>query len=189
MAKDDARRWNTRYRNGFYGAEPKPRAVLDHALPYLDSNGLTLDLAMGLGVNARWLVERGFRVMGIDISNEAVFYAKAHCPKLMAILADLDDLVLPAGYFSTLLNFYFLKRDLLADFPRILRPGGIAIVETLTLDMLQTHPEMPVEFLLQRDELPGLFVGWEILFYQEGWQPADHGGKKSIASLIARYPG
>ncbi len=189
MSKDDSRRWNARYRNQFYDAEPLPRAILESALPHLKPTGLALDLAMGLGVNARWLVERGFRVLGVDVSSEAVLYAKKRCPQLMAVLADLDDLFLPPKAFSTILNFYFLKRDLVSDFARMIQPGGIAIVETLTVDMLELNPEMPAEFLLQRGELPLLFKGWDILLYQEGWRPADHGGQKSVASLIAQFPG
>jgi len=189
MPGEDARRWNTRYRNGFVGAEPLPRAILQRALPYLQTAGLVLDLAMGLGVNARWLSERGFRVMGLDISSEAVFYAKKKCPQLMGFLADLDEYRLPEKTFSAILNFYFLKRDLILDFPRIIQPGGIAIVETLTVEMLRIRPEMPAEYLLQSGELPSLFPGWKILQYQEGWQISDHGGKKAVASLIAEFPG
>ncbi len=188
MAKDDSQRWNARYRNQFYATEPLPRAILESALPHLNPQGLALDLAMGLGVNARWLAERGFRVLGVDVSSEAVVYAKKRCPQLMAVLADLDALYFPARAFSTVLNFYFLKRDLLLDFARIIQPGGIAIVETLTIDMQKLSPELPAEFLLQKGELPDLFAGWKILFYQEGWRPADHGGQKSVASLIAQFP-
>lgn len=189
MPVEDARRWNARYRDGFIGAEPLPRAILQRALPYLETTGLVLELAMGLGVNGRWLSERGFRVVGLDISSEAVFYAKKKCPQIMGGLADLDDYLLPAKTFSTILNFYFLKRDLILDFPRIIQPGGIAIVETLTVEMLHVRPEIPAENLLQSGELPSLFSGWRILHYQEGWQISDHGGEKAVASLIAQYPG
>ncbi|GAP14692.1 protein containg methyltransferase domain [Longilinea arvoryzae] len=188
MSKDDSRRWNARYRDQFYDVEPLPRPILESALPYLKPDGLALDLAMGLGVNARWLVERGFRVLGVDVSSEAIIYAKKRCPQLMAVLADLDDLFLPSRSFSTILNFYFLKRDLILDFTRMIQPGGIAIVETLTIDMLTLNPEVPAEFLLQKGELPGLFKNWKILLYQEGWRPANHGGQKSVASLIAQFP-
>jgi SAM-dependent methyltransferase len=189
MPRNDAERWNTRYREGYYGKAAEPRAVLEMALPNLRPNGLILDLAMGLGVNACWLVERGYRVIGVDIASAAVIPAKANCPQLMAVIADLDELVLPEQAFHAVLSFYYLNRKLLREFPRILRPGGIAIVETLKIDMRQIKPELPEVNLLQDGELKGLFSGWDILFYQEGWQPSAHGGQKSIASLIARLPG
>jgi SAM-dependent methyltransferase len=189
MAIEDARRWNERYRNGYIGAEPRPRAILELARPYMKSDGLVLDLAMGLGANARWLVERGFHVLGVDISSEAVFRARKSCPQIMAVIADLNDFILPEQSFDAVLNFYFLDRAVLRNFPRILRPGGIAIVETLTMQMLDIKPELPPENLLNNGELPGFFSNWRILHYQEEWQTSDHGGQKSVASLIAQFPG
>lgn len=189
MPREDAGRWNARYREGFFGQKPKPRAILDRALPYLRPNGLILDLAMGLGGNACWLVQRGFRVMGVDISSVAVAQAKADCPQLMAVIADLVEFHFPDHCFDAVLNFYFLDRNLLHDLARILRPGGIAVVETLTVDMRQIRPDLPEENLLQKGELQTFFAGWDILYRQAGWQASDHGGQKSVAGMIARIRG
>lgn len=189
MAREDARRWNERYRTGYIDAEPGARSILGLALPCLKPGGLVLDLAMGLGANARWLVERGFRVVGVDISGVAVLRARARCPRIQAVIADLDEFVLPEHTFSAVLNFYFLDRALLRGLPRLLQPGGVAIVETLTREMLGVKPDLPPEFLLEKGELADLFSGWRILHYQEGWQASDHGGQKSVASLIAQLPG
>lgn len=188
MASEDAQRWDQRYRTAYYRAGYQPRAILERALPYLDKNGLILDLAMGLGTNANWLSDRGFHVFGVDISSEAVFQAKNNFPKLMAAVADLNEFHFPTHSFSTVLDFYFLDRSIIKDFPRILQPNGIAIVETLTVDMLEIRPEMPEQYLLQKSELKDLFAGWTILEYEEGWRPSDRGGSKSVASLIARLP-
>ncbi|TLN05573.1 class I SAM-dependent methyltransferase, partial [bacterium] len=165
---------------------PRPRELLALALPYLRPRGLILDLAMGLGVNARWLVEHEFRVVGVDIASKAVLQAKRRCPPLMGVIADLNEFPIPTLAFDAVLNFYFLDRGLLQDLARIVRPGGFAIVETLMVDMLEIRPDMPREYLLQKEELPGFFSAWNILFYQEGWRASDHGGQKSIARLIAQ---
>jgi SAM-dependent methyltransferase len=188
MASDDAQRWNQRYRTGNYQAASQPRAILERALQYIDKNGLILDLAMGLGLNANWLIDRNYQVIGVDVSCEAVFQARKTSPKIMAVVADLNEFHLPSHSFSTVLDFYFLDRRIIKDFSRILQPKGIAIVETLTVTMLEIKPEMPIEFLLQKGELLELFAGWTIIEYQEGWRISDHGGKKSVASLIARLP-
>lgn len=189
MPREDAERWNARYRAGFFGKEPKPRAILEHSLPYLRPDGLILDLAMGLGANARWLVQRGYRVMGVDISAVAVLQARASCPRLMAVIADLAEFYLPDHTFDAVLNFYFLDRAMLHDLARILRPGGIAIVETLTTDMRRIRPDLPEENLLQKGELRDLFSGWNILYEQEGWRESNHGGQKSVAGMIAQFRG
>lgn len=188
MTSEDAKRWNLRYRAGWTGAEPQPRNLLKQAFPFLAPGGLILDIAMGLGANAHWLLQNGFSVAGIDISSTAVFDAKQKDPRIMAVIGDLDDFIFPENSFSGVLNFYYLNRRLLKDLPRILKPGGIAVMETLTIGMLEIKPDLPEDFLLQTEELPDLFFGWNILFYREGWQPSDHGGRKSVASLIAQVP-
>lgn len=188
MTSKDAERWNLRYRSGWTGSESQPRDLLKMALPFFQPGGLILDIAMGLGVNAHWLVQHGFSVAGMDISSAAVFSARQMDPQIMAVIGDLDDFVFPDDAFSGVINFYYLNRNLFKDLPRILKPGGIAVVETLTVGMLEVKPDLPVDFLLQNKELPDLFSGWNILFYNEGWQPSDHGGSKSVARLIARFP-
>lgn len=188
MPAIDADRWNARYRQGWHAVPHQPREILKCAEKYLPHGGLVLDLAMGIGLNAWWLMKHNYRVVGVDISSEAVFCAKQRNPELMAIIADLSEYYFPSKAFSAVLNFYFLDRSLLRDFARILVPNGIAVVESLTTDMLEIKPELPENFLLNKGELEDLFSGWTIHFYQEGWQSSDHGGKKAIASIIAQLP-
>jgi len=188
MASEDAERWNRRYRTAYYHGGTQPRAILERALPYISKNGLILDLAMGLGGNARWLIDRDYQVFGVDVSREAVFQAKKNCPKLMAVIGDLNEYNFPDKTFSTIINSYFLDRKIIKDFPRILQPKGVAIVETLTVDMLEIKPDLPADYLLQKGELIDLFAGWNIFEYQEGWRTSARGGKKSVASLIGGLP-
>jgi hypothetical protein len=70
----------------------------------------------------------------------------------------------------------------------MLQPGGLFIIETLTIDMLKIHPEISEEYLLRPGELHSLFEGLEILHFFEGWTKSDHGKDKSISSLIAKKP-
>lgn len=56
MSVDDAGRWNVRYQQGWHSDETKPREVLLRAAKFLQPGGLVLDLAMGMGANARWLL-------------------------------------------------------------------------------------------------------------------------------------
>ena len=94
-------RWNIRYHALPPGPlRPRPWLVEHQAL--LPASGLAFDLAMGLGGSAGWLIEQGWRAAGADISEVAVRRAKARWPALLAFVADLERLVLPAAAFDLL---------------------------------------------------------------------------------------
>lgn len=58
MAQTDANRWNDRYQEGSYLALREPRSLLLEACGWLPAGGFALDLAMGLGYNAAFLVHK-----------------------------------------------------------------------------------------------------------------------------------
>jgi tellurite methyltransferase len=150
--------------------------------------GLALDLAMGKGANAGYLASLDWRVIGVDISDVAVFSARKNFPAIFPVLADLSNLRFPDHSFDLILNLYYLNRDWLSDFSRILKPGGMLIIETLTVDMLYQDPNITRSHLLARGELHQQFACFDILYKNEGWIESDHGSKKSVSSLIARKP-
>jgi len=189
MSANDAGRWNARYQQGWHSNEPKPREVLLRAAQLFQPASLVLDLAMGMGFNARWLIQNGFRVVGVDVSSVAVQSAKRQNQDLMAFVGDLCEYHFPPAVFSAAINFYFLDRNVLGNLHRILKPDGFAVIETLTTDMLEIRPELPGDFLLHAGELRDSFSGWKVHYYFEGWRDSEHGGRKAIASIIAQLPG
>ncbi len=189
MSADDAGRWNARYQQGWHSSESKPREVLSRAAQLFQPASLVLDLAMGMGANAHWLLQNGFRVIGVDVSSVAVQSAKRQNQDLMAFVGDLCEYHFPPAVFSAVINFYFLDRKVLGNLPRILIPNGFAVIETLTADMLEIRPELPAGYLLHAGELRDSFSGWKVHYYFEGWRDSEHGGRKAIASIIAQLPG
>jgi SAM-dependent methyltransferase len=189
MPHQDALRWDDRYREDKrYTSFMRPRPfLLDHA-HLLPECGLALDLAMGLGGNARFLISRGLRVVGVDISRTAVWQAKYKNPELMAVLADLAEFYLPAGKFNLVLDFYYLQRELWPSIRKSLCPGGLLVIETLTRDMLQVNPEIDPVNLLEPGELHASFANWEILAYREGWLQTESAHPRAVASLVGRSP-
>jgi len=188
MPKEDAERWNKRYSNSIEGWTSKPRDLLVDHQTLLPSSGMALDIAMGPGLNADFLVRRGMKVIGVDISAVAVQQAIYRNPKINGIVADLTQFPLHSGKFDLVINFYYLQRTIWPLFRKILRPGGILMIETLTLEMNALRPDIEPSFLLQKNELREYFSDWEILFYREGWFASSHGNQKAIASLIAKLP-
>jgi tellurite methyltransferase len=190
MPIEDAERWNARYWEDkrTHGDIPPRRFLVENA-GCLPSQGLALEAAMGLGGNACFLLERGLRVMGVDVSWVAVRQAKRRLPGLMAVVADLTRFHLPDECFDLILNFYYLQRDLWGTYCRALRPGGILVIETLMQEMREHRPDIDPQYLLNPGELMAAFSDWQILVYREGWVETETRHPKAVASLIASRPG
>lgn len=189
MSSNDRIRWNQRYRDADRGWYDSPRALLLENADSLPANGWALDVAMGMGANARFLSDRGLKVIGLDASEVAVRYAKKASPALAAAIMDLDHVHLAAGRLDLIVNLYFLNRALFTLYPMWLKPGGILVIECLTLDMLDVRPDLDPQRLLHPGELYQTFGRWDILFHREGWMLSEHGHQKAVESLIARHPG
>jgi SAM-dependent methyltransferase len=112
--------------------------------------GRALDLACGRGRYANWMAERGWDVMAIDWSDEAL--AEVRTPKMKL---DLEREPLPFGdaSFDLVLIIRFLHRPLFDEAERVLRPGGVLITWPLTTGRFGIDPR----------ELEQRFAGWELL--------------------------
>ncbi len=186
MPASDADRWNLRYQQERYRTFEEPRPFLVEHARLLPLEGLALDIAMGLGGNSGFLIESGLRVIGIDISATAVRTAKTRLPGLMAIIADLTEYPLPSLNFDVIVNFFYLQRDLWGEYRRILKPGGLLIMQTMTQEMLQEQADIDPAYLLAPGELRTAFQTWDILDYQEGWEENHRGHRRAVAGLAAR---
>lgn len=190
MPIEDAEHWNARYlQDERYHRDIPPRRFLVENADCLPLRGLALDAAMGLGNNAAFLLERGLHVVGVDVSWAAARQAKARLPGLLAVVADLTHFHLPEECFDVILNFYYLQRDLWAQYRRALRPGGILVIETLTQEMHGLRPDIDPLYLLHPGELRAAFGDWQILVEREGWVETSTRHPKAVAGLIACRPG
>jgi SAM-dependent methyltransferase len=104
--------------------------------------------------------------------------------RIHPVVADLNSFVIPAGIFDVVINFNYLQRDLAPHITAALKPGGVLIFETLTVDHLRHKPDFSPDYLLNRGELLEMFRGLHLMKYREAEIQARHSAR-SVASLLA----
>jgi tellurite methyltransferase len=187
--RDAANEWDERYRQGRTMPD-EPAALLVENLSLLPKGGKALDIAMGTGRNALYLASLGFRVTGVDVSAVAVDKCREKAERLglpiEALVADLERSPLPSNEYDLIVNFYYFQRSLAPQIVAALKPGGVLVFESFTIDQLQFGwgPKSP-DHLLHSGELREMFAGLETLLYHEGVAQGDR-GPKAVASLMGR---
>ena len=183
-AEQDQIRWDEKYATEKYlfGREAIP-FLQDHVdlLP----KGQVLDLAMGEGRNGVFLATKGYQVTGVDISEQGIKKAHAlaveHGVTLQTFVVDLDTYVIPPNTFDVIICTYYLQRNLFPKIAEALKPGGMALVETYTMEHLKYRPRFNKAWLLKPNELLTLLPGLQVLRYQE--VDTEHA---AIASILAQ---
>ncbi len=172
--------------------------LVKQTLPAIREAGLTgqvLDLACGSGRNGLYLVTQGQRVVFADrqqdrldqLSNDLQTNALADywCVDFEEPAKD----PLERLSFSAILVFRYLHRPLMPAIKRAVRPGGLVIYETYTVDQPRFGRPTNPNFLLQAGELEDIFHGWEILHSFEGLSVSESSGQQqAIAQIVARRP-
>ncbi len=181
----DRERWNKKYSEGKF--------PLDKPAPFLTKHyrlanvGNALDIAAGLGRNALFLAEKGFKVDAVDISDVAVEKLSKLHPNINPIQADLDTFVIPENKYDLILNINFLSRRLFPYIKEGLKKDGILIFQTF---LKGDEPDLSVpsnpDFLLRKNELLHSFLPLRILFYKEQKVVKCDGTKSWLASLVAK---
>jgi SAM-dependent methyltransferase len=114
------------------------RPVLqDHVFPRLAKGARVLDLCCGSGDLSRVLVERGYKVTGIDGSAEMLLYARSNVPGAIFRLEDARDFHLRPQFDAALSTFDSLNHllalaeleSVFANVYRALVPGGLLVFD------------------------------------------------------------
>jgi ubiquinone/menaquinone biosynthesis C-methylase UbiE len=104
----------------------------------LPSNANVLDVGSGAGIpTARFLVKKGFKVTGVDISTSMIELARKNIPEGKFIKMDINHLDFPENSFDGLISVYTLfhiprknHAKIFQNFYRILKKDGILMINT-----------------------------------------------------------
>jgi SAM-dependent methyltransferase len=107
---------------------------------HLPAEAHVLDVPCGTGRHSAALAARGFTVAGLDISQRVLDVARAAMPDGDFRHGDMRELPWEDASFDAVLNLwtafgYFETQDederVLAEFARVLRPGGTVVLDTV----------------------------------------------------------
>ncbi|HEY6084576.1 MAG TPA: dihydroneopterin aldolase [Nitrospira sp.] len=183
-----------------HSTDPVPSGFLKEHVDRLPK-GRVLDVACGSGRHALYLASRGFDVEAIDRDNEALSRLAAtarqrNLPNLTVKTVDLERATserpeFPSETYDVLLVSFYLHRPLFPWMIDALKPSGILLYETFTIDnyIRHRHPRR-WEFCLAHNELLRLTSALRVLSYDEGEHEAGPGkGAVFTARLIAQKAG
>jgi tellurite methyltransferase len=190
VAADEKSVWNQKYNEHSHSSlEPDPFLVSAYD-EFLAGRppGTALDVAGGVGRQAIWLAQRGWRVKLLDISEVGIQQAERNAKRtgtVSSITTEVRDLNmvqdLGQQQYDLVVVFFFLQRELFPALISALKPGGILIYKTYTTGQknFAGGPSHPM-FLLEPKELLNAFSSMRVLHYHEANQ------QKGVAELVAR---
>ncbi len=154
--------WNDQYRRGV-GFRKEPNRLLVRTVEGVAPRK-ALDLAMGQGRNALYLASRGWKVTGVDISDEGIHQARAAAAErnlvLDAVLSDVNDHDFGTARWDLVTMIYagddpgWIERAKVS-----LKPGGLFVFEELPLGPEEAGRR---GIGIEAGKLAPMFAGWEI---------------------------
>jgi SAM-dependent methyltransferase len=112
--------------------------------------GEVLDAGCGVGYGTANLAEEAVRIVGVDLSEEAIAYARdRHArPNVEFVVGDLAALDLADASFDAVCAFEVIEHlpepeRFVREMRRVLRPGGVLLVSTPHVERTDTAPANP----------------------------------------------
>ncbi|WP_130536444.1 class I SAM-dependent methyltransferase [Thiomicrorhabdus indica] len=165
-------KWDLKYSDSDLNTPTTPCYALkehSHLLPFY---GKALDLACGLGGNARFLAQCGLKVDAWDISDNALtilnnWASLNHLP-IQPLLTDLKQMLLPYQQYDVIVVSRYLDRKLFKQIEQALKPNGLLFYQSFLEPMQENAPKNP-DFYLKSGELTQSFKNLQCLINGEGW--------------------
>ena len=180
--------WNEAYRKAIGFKQTANQHLIDSVKG--KKPGAALDLAMGQGRNAVFLATKGWKVTGVDISDEGIRVAKDAAAKarvkLTAVQADVDSYDLGKDKWD-LVTLIYAGSDprMVEKIKPSIKKGGLFVVEYFHKDATAS---VGIGGFAD-GELATQFVGWKILKDEVVEDVADWGLRKlKLVRFTAQRP-
>lgn len=138
---------NTEWLNSIYG-------YLDKFVSFLNPESLVLDVGCGPGFHSKYLMQKGFNVIGIDFSEKMIEIAKRETPEGDFRIMDVSDLSGLIQEFDGILAhailLHFPKKeamDILKNLKNKLKPGGY-----LSIAVKEVRPDREEEQIVKEND-------------------------------------
>ena len=109
--------------------------LLDELIERLPAHAKVLDAGCGAGVPISKMLSERFHVTGVDFSEAQIQLARRNVPHATFLCEDMTELNFPDNTFDGVTSYYAIihipreqHQALLANFHRILKPGGLALL-------------------------------------------------------------
>lgn len=191
--------WNQRYAGDefVYGTEPNSFLV-EHAGRL---TGPVLSLAEGEGRNAVYLASLGLDVLGVDSSDVGLAKAQALADSrgvtIRTEVADLETFEPAENAYGAVVSIWAhlpsrIRSHLYPLLERSLKPGGILLLESYSVDQLarETGGPKDADMLLTRSKIEREFPNLETVLLREidreVQEGSYHAGLSSVVQFIGR---
>ena len=125
MTHNTQQKWDKKYQDADLQTPAKPCFVLQQHSQLLPFRGQALELACGLGGNARFLAQCGLKVDAWDISDNALTvlnnWASLNHMPITPLITDLASMILPHQQFDVIVVSRYLDRKLFSQIQEALR--------------------------------------------------------------------
>lgn len=126
------------YSNCFVYSRKRLQVWLDRAIPAAGGGQRLLDVGCGTGHHLRELAQRGFKVAGVDGSEEMLKIARRVNPGIDLRASDVEALPFESASFDWVLSIEVLRylpdfHKSVQEMSRVLAPGGTAVVTACPL--------------------------------------------------------
>jgi SAM-dependent methyltransferase len=174
---NSAEKWDAKYHQATLQTPANSCYVLKQHSRLLPLRGQALELACGLGGNARFLALCGLKTHAWDISDNALtilnnWASLNHLP-ITPMITDLEQMILPFQQYDVIVVSRYLDRSLFPAIQNALKPGGLLFYQTFLAPVQDNAPQNP-DFYIQSGEFNQAWSKLRTEVYGEGWLTSEN---------------